>query len=170
MKKIVKKVSRKIGEDRNRVITDTQEAPPVMKRSRAKIWIRTGILTVFLTLFSLMLYEDISTGVFLWQIALMILLPCLLVGFWISGLVPMQIHIASQHITFSFDIVYFTIIILLVVVKFISSKIPAMEIGADIIMCMIIGMMTGRLSGICLRVRKLKIKHDFIDRDTLLRD
>ena len=83
----------------------TQAVPPVMKRSRAKIWIRTGILAVLGTLFALALYRDMASGRFHWSWALMVFLPCLAIGFWMSRLVPMQVHPASRHVTFSFDFV-----------------------------------------------------------------
>jgi len=38
--------------------------PPVMRRSRAKLWICTGILAVFGTLFGLTLIHDSVAGVF----------------------------------------------------------------------------------------------------------
>jgi len=135
-----------------------------MKRSRAKIWIRTGILAVFGTLFALALYRDMASGRFHWSWALMVFLPCLAIGFWMSRLVPMQVHPASQHVTFSFDFVYFALILFLVVAKAITGRVPGMVIWADIIMCAILGVMTGRLSGICLRVRHLKSRHDLVTR------
>jgi len=35
-----------------------------------------------------------------------------------------------------------------------------MAVWADVLMCMILGLMMGRLSGICLRVRDLKVQHN----------
>jgi hypothetical protein len=94
----------------------------------------------------------------------MVLLPCLLIGFWLSKLVPMQGHPASRHVTFSFDLIYFALILVLVIAKVITSRVPGMVIWTDIIMCAILGLMIGRLSGICLRVRHLKSLHDPITR------
>jgi preprotein translocase subunit SecF len=123
---------------------------------------RTGILTVFGTLFGLALYQDMVSGVFHWSFALGAFLPCLLIGFWIRRWVPMQVYLASQHITLTFDRSYFVLILFLVATKVIAGLISGMTIWADVIMCMILGLMIGRLSGICLRVRDLKIKHSFL--------
>lgn len=142
-------------------ISDVQEAPPAMKRSRAKIWIRTGILAVFGTLFTLTLYGDVASGMFRWPWALMTFLPCWVIGFWMRRLVPMRVHPASQCITMSFDRIYFAIIWLLVIAKAITGRAEGMTIWTDVIMCVILGLMVGRLSGICLRVRDLKIRYDF---------
>jgi len=137
-------------------ISDSGEAPPIMKRSRAKIWIRTGILAVFGTLFGLVLYRDITSGAFYWLWASLAFLLCLPVGFWMRKLVPMQVFPASRHVTLSFDRVYFVLIVLLVIVKAIAGNILGVTILADVVMCMILGLMIGRLSGICLRVRGLR--------------
>jgi len=141
--------------------SETQAAPPAMQRSRAKLWVRTGILAVFGTLFAFLLYRDVASGVFHWTWALMAFLPCLAIGFLMRALVPMQVHPASQHITMSFDRIYFGVILFLVIVKAIAGRAPGMEVWADIAMCVILGLMIGRLSGICLRVRDLKIRHNF---------
>ncbi len=141
---------------------ETQAAPHVFKRSRAKLWIRTGILAVFGTLFGLALYRDISSGAFRWWWALAAFGLCLVAGFWMRKLVPMQIHRASQHITLSFDRVYFGLILLLVVAKAVAGRVPGLGLWSDVVMCIILGLMIGRLSGICLRVRRLKVKHGFV--------
>lgn len=119
---------------------------------------------MFGALFALALYPDMASGRFHWSWALMVLLPCLVIGFWMSKLVPMQIHPASQHVTFSFDFIYFALILLLVIAKTITGWVPGMVIWADIIMCAILGLMIGRLSGICLRVRHLKSRHELVTR------
>jgi hypothetical protein len=139
----------------------TQAAPPVMKRSRAKLWIRAGILAVFGTLFGYLLYRDVAAGVYHWSWALMVFLPCLVVGFLMSALVRMQVHPASQHITLSFDPIYFAVIWVLVIAKAVMGRVPGLGVWADVAMCVILGLMIGRLSGICLRVRDLKIRHNF---------
>ena len=146
------------------IISDAQKTPPALSASRAKIWIRTGILAVFSTLFGLALYKSMASGVFHWSWALAAFLPCLVIGFWMRKWVPMQVHPASQYVTLSFDRVYFALILLLVVAKAIAGQVPAMAVWANIIMCVILGLMMGRLSGICLRVRDLKIQHRFITR------
>lgn len=136
--------------------SDDKKTPPLMKQSRAKIWIRAVIFFIFFTLFGLALYKDIKIGYFSVLWALVTFVPCLGIGFWMSGLVPMQVHRESQVITFSFDRIYFALILLLVVLKGVAGKVFAVIILADLIMCVILGLMFGRLSGICLRVRKLK--------------
>jgi hypothetical protein len=151
-------------EDENVTNHDTQAVPPAMKQSRAKIWIRTGILAVFGTLFALALSRDMASGEFHWSWALMIFIPCLVIGFWMSNLVPMQVYPASRHVTFSFDFIYFALILSLVIAKTITGRVPGMVIWADIIMCAILGLMIGRLSGICLRVRHLKRWHGLVTR------
>ncbi|HOR00447.1 MAG TPA: hypothetical protein PLJ35_16675 [Anaerolineae bacterium] len=141
-------------------ISSAQETPPAMKQSRAKIWIRTVILAVFGTLFTLALYQDMASGVFRWPWALMAFLPCWVIGFWMRRWVPMQVHPAAQCITMSFDRIYFALILFLVIAKAITGRVEGMTIWADVIMCVILGLMVGRLSGICLRVRDLKMRHN----------
>lgn len=135
-------------------------APPVMRRSKAKIWVRTGILAVFGTIFGLILYHDISSGVFRWWWGLGPFLLCLPVGFWMRKLVPMQVYPATRHVTLSFDRIYFTIIVLLVIIKALAGEVLKVTILADVVMCVILGLMIGRLSGICLRVRDLRPGED----------
>lgn len=130
--------------------------PPIMKQSRTKIWIRTGIFTVFAILFGLTLYRDIILGNFKWTWAFMVFVPCLGVGFWMSRLVPMQVHSESRIVTLSFDRVYFILIFFLVIIKAVTGNLLGLTILADVIICIILGLMSGRLSGICLRVHALK--------------
>jgi hypothetical protein len=137
------------------------QKPPVMKRSRAKLWVRTGIFVIFTILFAVALYEDISGGIFPLWAAVVIFIPAVGFGFWMSRFVPMQVHLAHQHITFSFDRIYFVLILALVVVKIAASKSLGWTILADAIMVFILGMMLGRIGGIGLRVRSLKKDHDF---------
>ena len=137
------------------------QKPPVMKRSRAKLWVRTGIFVIFTILFAVALYEDISGGVFPLWAAVVIFIPAVGFGLWMSRFVPMQVHLVHQHITFSFDRIYFVLILTLVIVKVAASKFPGWEVLADAIMVFILGMMFGRIGGIGLRVRGLKDRHDF---------
>jgi hypothetical protein len=139
------------------------EVPPVLKQSRAKLWIRTGILVIFGTLFGLALLRDIHAGLFHWLWGLMVFLPFLGIGFWMRSLVPMQVHLSSRCITLSFDRIYFSLILFLVIAKAVSGRVLFMVLWPDIIMCVILGLMIGRLSGICLRVHELKKHHHFID-------
>ena len=126
--------------------------PPRMKRSRAKLWIRTGILAVFGTLFGIALSRDIIAGVFPVSWGLAVFCPIFVVGFFIRSLVPMTVHLASKTITFSFDRIYFGIILVLVAAKAITGHLDGMTFHTDALMCVILGLMIGRLSGICLRV------------------
>ena len=48
------------------IVTDSTGIPPFRKRSRAKIWLRTGILAVFATLFGITLWQDVAAGTFNW--------------------------------------------------------------------------------------------------------
>jgi hypothetical protein len=141
----------------NLMIVQGGGVPPVMKRSRAKIWLRTGILTVFGTLFGINLYTDIASGSFRFLWALLVFLFCVPVGFWLRKLVPMQVHPASKHITLSFDRLYFFVILSLVFIKaFTARVVTGSTMVPDIVMCTILGLMVGRLSGICVRVHDLK--------------
>ena len=144
-------------------IDNVRETPPLFKQSRAKLWIRTGILAVFGTLFGLALFRDISAGVFRWTWGVMVFLPSLAVGYWLKRWVPMQVHVASRCITLSFDRIYFSLILILVIAKAVAGRVRFMGLWSDIIMCVILGLMIGRLSGICLRVRALKRQHHLID-------
>jgi len=78
------------------------------------------------------------------------------------ALVPMQVHPASQHITISFDRIYFGVILCLVIFKAIAGRVPGLAVWADLVMCVILGLMIGRLTGICLRVRDLRVQHGFV--------
>ena len=126
-----------------------------MKYSRAKIWIRTGLLTIFSIIFGIYLMHDISAGFFRWEWGLAVFAICFPFGMWMSQLVPMQAQ-SAELVTLSFDRIYFILIWMLVIAKFILGHIPGMNLAADIIMCSILGIMSGRLSGICLRVSGLK--------------
>jgi multisubunit Na+/H+ antiporter MnhC subunit len=143
-------------------IANTDQVPAVRKRSRAKIWLRTGILALFGTLFGVSLYRDIAAGQFLWFWGLAVFLICLPVGFELRKLVPMQVHLASRHITMSFDRLYFALILTLVIGKAVTGQMLHLPIWSDVLMCAILGVMVGRLSGICLRVHDLKVRHGFL--------
>ncbi len=142
--------------DKQTVISPSHEIPAFRNQSRAKLWIRTGILSVFGILFGLTLCRDLTTGLFLWTLAGTFFVIGLAIGFWMRRWVPMQVHLASQHVTLSFDRIYFLLIVSLVAVKAIAGNILGALVLADIVMCIILGLMLGRLSGICLRVSSLK--------------
>jgi hypothetical protein len=135
--------------------------PSFVKQSRAKIWIRTGLLAIFGALFTFQLYESISAGYFHWSWALIVFALSLPVGFAMRSLVPMQVHLEHRVVTLSLDRVYFILIWVLVIGKFIAYYAFSAYMISDILMCTILGLMAGRLSGICLRVNHLKAAHGF---------
>lgn len=141
----------------NLTIAQGDIVPPVMKRSRAKIWLRTGILAVFGTLFGINLFTDIAAGSFRFLWAIVVFMLCVPVGYWLRKLVPMQLHPASRQVTLSFDRLYFSVILSLVFIKaFTTRVVTGSTMVPDIVMVTILGLMVGRLSGICVRVRDLK--------------
>ena len=77
-------------------------------------------------------------------------------------LVPMQVHLTSKHITMSFDKIYFAVILTLVIGKLVAGRFFGLTVLADVIICAILGLMTGRLGGIGVRVRGLKREHGFL--------
>jgi undecaprenyl pyrophosphate phosphatase UppP len=97
-----------------------------MKQSRAKIWIRTGLLTIFSVIFGMYLVRDVSSGVFRWEWGLAVFVLCFPLGMWMSRLVPMQAQ-SAEIVTLSFDRIYFLLIWLLVIAKFILGRIPGMH-------------------------------------------
>jgi len=133
-----------------------------MKESRGKIWTRTALLAIFGALFGVSLYKDLLDGIFNWQLGAIALLPCLAIGFWMSRLVPMHIHPEQKIITFSLDKIYFVLIWVLVIAKLLTGRLLGLLVWSDVLMVVILGLMSGRLSGICLRVRSLKIANQFI--------
>jgi hypothetical protein len=130
-----------------------------MKRSRTKLWLRTLIITVFGAIFGISLYHDFFAGYFTLPLAVLLFGVASVAGAFLSRIVPMQAHPAFGLITLSFDRVYFSLILALVVVKAVASRTGGWEPYADAVMCVILGLMLGRLSGICLRVRALKVRH-----------
>lgn len=82
-------------------ILQSSEKPSFVKQSRAKIWIRTGLLAIFGALFTFQLYESISAGYFHWFWALIVFVLFLPVGFAMRNLVPMQVHPEHRVITLS---------------------------------------------------------------------
>jgi hypothetical protein len=84
------------------------------------------------------------------------------VGFLMSLIVPMKADLKRRAVILSFDRVYLFLIWLLVIAKLIIGRIPPFTLEADFIMCAILGIMFGRLGGIGLRVRYLKVQYGFI--------
>lgn len=133
-----------------------KEIPPMRKRSKAKIWIKAGIFAVFALIFSVTLYGDVIRDSFKWTWGLLAFIPSLSVGFWMSSLVPMQGHSEWKIVTLSFDRIYFTLIFSLVAIKAVTGNLLGLTVISDLIICVILGLMVSRLSGICLRVSALK--------------
>lgn len=73
-----------------------------------------------------------------------------------SRLVPIQVHSVFEVITISFDRIYFGLILFLVILKDIAGDFLRINVIADVIMCIILGLMIGRLSRIYRRVNYLK--------------
>ena len=142
-------------------VVQSSVKPSFVKQSRAKIWIRTGLLAIFGTLFTYQLYESITAGYFHWSWALLVFLLFLPVGFWMRKLVPMQVHLEHRVITLSLDKVYFITIWVLVIAKFVAFYAFGAYFISDVLMCVILGLMAGRLSGICLQVNRLRTTHGF---------
>ena len=141
-----------------RIITSKGEKPQVFKHSKTKIWIRTFIVLIFGIIFSFSLYHDLKLKLVSWIFLLIVFGFSLALGFWMSNIVPMQVYLHHKLITFSFDKIYFIIIFILVGIKFISDRMEVTRIIPDGVMSIIMGLMFGRLSGICQRVKKLKHK------------
>ena len=133
-----------------------------MKKSHFKIWLRAFLFILFSTIFSVYFVRDIAHGYFRWEWVALIFALFIPVGFWMSRLVPMQADQEGSAVTLSFDLVYFVLIWALVIAKLIMGHIPSLIVIADVTMCAILGIMFGRLGGIGLRVRQLKIQHGFI--------
>jgi hypothetical protein len=133
-----------------------------MKKSCFKIWLRTFLFIMFSALFSMYLVRDVSDGFFTWGWAVLIFIALIPVGFWMSQLVPMQANVELGAVLFSFDRIYFILIWVLVIAKLIAGRIPPLTAAADVIMCSILGIMFGRLGGIGVRVRSLKLQHGLI--------
>ena len=143
-------------------IATSSDTPSFRKRSKAKIWLRTGILAIFAIIFGISLYHDIASHRFLWYWGLITYLICFPIGFAMRTLVPMQVHLTSKHITMSFDKIYFAVILALVIGKLVAGRFFGLTVLADVIICAILGLMTGRLGGIGVRVRGLKREHGFL--------
>ena len=133
-----------------------------MPKSRFKIWLRAFLLIQFSVIFSIYFFHDIAAGYFTWERVALTILLFIPIGFLMSYIVPMRANTGLQAVTFSLDRVYLFLIWLLVIAKLLASYRYHAETVADVIMCIILGVMGGRLGGIGIRVRKLKIRHKFI--------
>lgn len=135
-----------------------------MKKSKFKIWLRAFLFVQFSAIFSVYFFRDIGHGYFSWGRVALGIGAFIPVGFLMSLIVPMQADVEFRAVTLSLDRVYLFLIWLLVIAKFILGRIPPLIPAADFIMCAIIGVMFGRLSGIGLRVRQLKLRHGFVQK------
>jgi hypothetical protein len=137
-----------------------------MKKSRFKIWLRAALFFIFGTLFTVYFIRDIHNGYFNWGWTALLFVLFIPVGFLLSRIVPMQADMESKAVTLSLDRSYLVLIWVLVIAKLIASHIPPLVTISDIIMCAILGIMFGRLGGIGLRVRQLKIQHGFVEKQS----
>lgn len=133
-----------------------------LKKSRYKIWLRAFLFVQFSALFSFYLIRDIATGYFKWAWVMFLFALFIPVGFLLSLIVPMKADHEIRAVTLSLDRVYLFLIWSLVVAKVILGRIPAFTPEADFIMSAIPGIMFGRLGGIGMRVRQLKLQNGFI--------
>ncbi len=136
-----------------------------MKKSRFKIWLRAFLFVQFSALFGFYFFRDIADGYFRWGWVALTFAFFVPIGFWMSHLVPMQANMDLKAVTLSLDKIYLILIWVLVIAKLILGHIPSLIFLADIIMCSILGIMFGRLGGIGLRVRQLKIQYHLVGRD-----
>lgn len=132
-----------------------------MKKSRFKIWLRAFLLVQFSIIFSIYFVRDIEAGYFTWKSVAVVTAAFIPIGFLLSFIVPMKADLELQAVTFKLDRFYLFLIWSLVIAKLIIGRIPAFTPEADFIMSAIIGIMFGRLSGIGIRVRQLKLQNGF---------
>jgi len=135
-----------------------------MKKSRFKIWLRAFLFIQFSAMFSFYFFRDIGNGYFSWERVALLFTLFIPVGFLMSLIVPMKADLELRAVTLSLDRVYLFVIWLLVIAKLIIGRIPPFIPEADFIMCSILGIMFGRLGGIGLRVRQLKVQHGLVRR------
>ena len=141
------------------IISDGENEPSVMKRSRAKMWIKIIMLIIFTSLFTHALLLDLQKEHISYQIIIFTIIPSLAAGLWLRKIVPLQVHTKFAHITFSFDKIYFAIIIMLFSIKKYCQIMDIQHILGDISMVIIIGLMMGRVIGLFIRLKKLRIQH-----------
>ena len=135
-----------------------------LKKSRFKIWMRAFLLVQFSVIFCIYFLRDIDNGYFTWGWIASIIVLFIPVGFLLSLIVPMKADLELRAVTLSLDRVYLFLIWFLVITKLIIGRIPFFTPEADFIMSAIIGIMFGRLSGIGMRVRQLKLQNGFIEK------
>ena len=130
-----------------------------LKKSRFKIWLRAFLLVQFSAMFSFYFVRDISAGYFSWRNVAVVAACFIPVGALLSLVVPIKADLEAQAVILRLDRFYLFLIWFLVVSKLIIGRVPSFAPESDFIMSAIIGIMSGRLSGICLRVHKLKKRH-----------
>ncbi len=134
-----------------------------MKKSRFKIWLRAALLIQFCGIFGFFLFRDISHGYFNW--GWVSLNCCSLCANWFfdesTSFLCKQIQLRRES---PFRWIESTLVLIwvLVIAKVITGQVQSLTVIADIIMCLILGIMSGRLGGIGLRVRDLKVRHGFL--------
>ena len=133
-----------------------------MKKSPYKILLRVFLLLQFSAIFIFYFFRDISKGHFTWMMVVEYIIIFIPIGFLLSFIVPMRPNPELNAVTFSLDKVYLFLIWFLVIFKLLASYYYHIDGVADIIMAAIIGIMSGRLFGIILRVRKLNLQHSFL--------
>jgi hypothetical protein len=110
-------------------------------------------------MFCVFFFRDIGNGYYNWTSVFVVFACFVPVGFLLSLLVPMKADLELRAVTLSLDRIYLFLIWFLVIAKLIIGRIPFFTPEADFIMSAIIGIMFGRLGGIGLRVRQLKLQH-----------
>jgi hypothetical protein len=137
-----------------------------MKKSRFKIWLRAFLFLQFSALFGFYFFRDIGNGYFHWQWVALLFALFVPIGLLMSLIVPMKADLELRAVTLSLDRVYLFLIWLLVIAKLLIGRIPPFTPEADFIMCAILGIMFGRLGGIGIRVRQLKLQHGLTGKKT----
>ena len=133
-----------------------------MKKSRFKIWLRAFLLIQFSIIFGIYFTRDVAAGHFTWGKVALIILLFIPIGFLMSNIVPMKADLELDAVTLSLDKIYLFLIWFLVIFKLLASYYYHADVVADVIMSLILGIMAGRLGGIGVRVRRLKLKHNLI--------
>lgn len=147
------------------LFTYLQSLRSELKKSRFKIWLRAFLFIQFSVIFGFYFIRDIANGYFRWEWIPLTFVLFVPIGFLMSRIVPMQADLEVRAVTLSLDRVYLVLIWVLVIAKLILGHIPSLVYIADIIMCSILGIMSGRLGGIGIRVRQLKLKHGFVAKE-----